>query len=246
MTISPARAVAFAKSRFRELGTKERADGERAYMKSELRFHGVTADHVRDAAKDFARENAPSHDAIVAIVDALYATDWFDLRSFAIAILERNVKQLTAADAPWLVELARTSACWAHVDFLSTKAIGPLVDRNPALWKSVDAWAKDRDFWVRRVALLTHLGSLRKGAGDFDRFARIAAPMLDEREFFIRKAIGWVLREVSKKRPALVFDFFRAHGDRASPLTWREGTKYLPDAMNAKLAKIRAAPRRSP
>jgi 3-methyladenine DNA glycosylase AlkD len=52
--------------------------------------------------------------------------------------------------------------------------------------------------------------------------------MLHEREFFIRKAIGWVLREVSKKRPSLVQEFLREHGERASGLTMREATKYLP------------------
>jgi hypothetical protein len=64
--------------------------------------------------------------------------------------------------------------------------------------------------------------------GDFDLFARLAVGMLDEREFFIRKAIGWVLREVSKKRSKLVFEFLRAHRDEVSGLTLREGAKYLP------------------
>jgi 3-methyladenine DNA glycosylase AlkD len=67
-------------------------------------------------------------------------------------------------------------------------------------------------------------------------FAEIAAPMLEEKEFFIRKAIGWVLREVSKKRPALVFDFIREHGARASGLTRREAMKYLPPVMKLRLA----------
>jgi 3-methyladenine DNA glycosylase AlkD len=52
--------------------------------------------------------------------------------------------------------------------------------------------------------------------------------MLDEREFFIRKAIGWVLREVSKKRPELAYAFLRTHRDRVSRLSLLEGAKYLP------------------
>jgi len=89
------------------------------------------------------------------------------------------------------------------------------------------------------VALLCQLRSLRRGAGDFALFAHVAAPMLPEKEFFIRKAIGWVLREVSKKRPTLVRDFVLPHAKTASGITWREATKYLPAAMQRELEKAR-------
>ena len=81
---------------------------------------------------------------------------------------------------------------------------------------------------MRRAALLAEHDALRAGGGDFALWSRLAAPMLDEREFFIRKAIGWVLREVSKKRPELTYEFFRTHRDRVSNLSLREGAKYLP------------------
>ena len=103
--------------------------------------------------------------------------------------------------------------------------------RAPDAPPRLRTWARDRDFWVRRTALLAQLRALRHGGGDFALFAEIAAPMLEEREFFIRKAIGWVLREVSKKRPELVRDFLAEHGARASGLTRREASKYLPAGM---------------
>ena len=76
--------------------------------------------------------------------------------------------------------------------------------------------------------MLALLIPLRQGEGDFDRFGRYADGMLEEKEFFIRKAIGWVLREVSKKRPELVFDWIAPRTDRASGVTMREAVKYLP------------------
>lgn len=141
----------------------------------------------------------------------------------------RPGKLLSAADLPWLVELAHTGACWAHVDYLVTKVIGPLVDAAPHAF--VRRHARDPDSWIRRVALLAQLRPLRRGGGDFALFVEIAVPMLGEREFFIRKAIGWVLREVSKIRPALVGDFLATHGVACSGVTLREATKYLPPAM---------------
>lgn len=201
----------------------------KAYMKSELRFHGVDAKTLRAEALAYCKAR-PGMDraALVADVDALFDTDQFDLRSAAVALLERKGKLLEPDDATWLVELARRAACWAHVDWLVTKVIAPLLQDDRSLPRLARTWARDDSFWVRRVALLAQLPALRRGAGDFALFAEIAAPMLDEREFFIRKAIGWVLREVSKKRPKLVRGFLAHHGTRCSRVTLREATKYLP------------------
>jgi 3-methyladenine DNA glycosylase AlkD len=106
--------------------------------------------------------------------------------------------------------------------------IGDIIVRDPRVRKRLSVWAKDKNFWVRRTALLAEHDALRAGGGDFAFWSRLAASMLDEREFFIRKAIGWVLREVSKKRPELTYAFLREHRDRVSRLSLLEGAKYLP------------------
>jgi 3-methyladenine DNA glycosylase AlkD len=238
--VTPAAAVAHFDARFRALGTPARAASAKAYMKSELAFHGVDAAQLRGECVAFCKQHAElSRAELIAYATALFATRNFDLRSAAVGLLERNWKLLAAADLPWLVELARAGACWAHVDWLVTKPIGAVLERDGGTAANVRAWACDADFWVRRVALLAQLGPLRRGAGDFELFAEIAAPMLPEREFFIRKAIGWVLREVSKKRPALVRDFLVAHAPACSGVTWREAIKYLPPAMRTAAERAR-------
>lgn len=240
MSPSPDDAVRHFRARFEAGGAPARAVSEKTYMKSALRFHGVDAKQIHAECASFCKEHRDlDRESLRAVVSALYATDWFDLRTAGIALLERKVRLLEASDAAWLVDLARASPCWAHVDFLSTKVIDPLIQANPRLLGKMRVWAKDRDFWVRRVALLGQLGPLRRGAGDFALFAAIAGPMLDEKEFFIQKAIGWVLREVSKKRPALVRDFLVPHAARASTVTWREATKYLPAAMKREVERAR-------
>ena len=103
----------------------------------------------------------------------------------------------------------------------------------------LDRWATDADFWIRRSALLALLGPLRRGEGDFDRFSRYADAMLDEKEFFIRKAIGWVLRETAKTRPELVFDWLLPRAKRASGVTVREAVKPLPETQRAAILAAR-------
>jgi len=202
-------------------------------MKSALRFHGVVARDVRGACADYVRAHAPDRAALRAAVDALYATDWFDLHSAAIGVLERARRQIAPDDAAWLIGLVRKSACWAHVDWIATK----ILPRTAPTAQKLRAWARDDDFWVRRAALLAMLGDLRAGGGDFELFASLAAPMLGEKEFFIRKAIGWILRDVSRKRPALTVAFVRAHADEMSGLTYREATRNLPPALRRSLPR---------
>jgi 3-methyladenine DNA glycosylase AlkD len=150
-------------------------------------------------------------------------------------LLESYIGLLKESDMRLVERLIRESKTWALVDFLAPSVAGPLVEDHPELGPTLDRWAEDPDFWVRRAALLALLKPLRRGEGDFDRFGRYADAMLEEREFFIRKAIGWVLREVSKKRPKLVYDWLLPRAARASGVTMREAVKYLPDAQRAKV-----------
>jgi 3-methyladenine DNA glycosylase AlkD len=231
--MNPAKAVAWLEKRFRDDGNSVRAAKERAYLKSELRFHGVTASQLKQAVAELDRAQ-PEID-LRATVDALYATDWFDLRSAGIALLDRRVDELRAADADWLLALARRSGNWAQVDWLATRILGPVVEAHPKLEAKLRRWARDSDFWVRRTALLALLLPLRRGGGNFALFAELAAPMLEEKEFFIRKAIGWVLREVAKKRPELTHGFLRQHRAKMSGLTFREGSRRLPARLRDSL-----------
>jgi 3-methyladenine DNA glycosylase AlkD len=142
-------------------------------------------------------------------------------------LLERDVELLEATDIVLLERLLRESRTWALVDDLAANVVGPLVEIHPTAESTLDRWAADEDFWIRRSALLANLLALRRGEGDFERFGRYADSMLEEREFFIRKAIGWVLRDTARKRPDLVFEWLLPRAARASGVTVREAVKPL-------------------
>jgi 3-methyladenine DNA glycosylase AlkD len=147
-------------------------------------------------------------------------------------------------DRPVLEQLLRTARTWAYVDSLAADVVGTLVVMEPKAWNPVlDRWASDDDFWIRRSALLSLLVPLRQGGGDFRRFSRYAEAMLDEREFFIRKAIGWVLRDTSRRRPELVADWIEPRVARASGVTVREAVKHLEPGCRARIMEAYAASR---
>jgi 3-methyladenine DNA glycosylase AlkD len=226
----------------RKLGDRERAVGAKAYLKSDLDFFGITAPVLRKTVTTMERAIPLANaKALFAAVTALWATRVFELKAAGVELMMHRDELVTAASLPAIKLLLGDSHTWALVDPISTAVLGAVYEREPAIAKTFDVWAKDRDFWIRRAAMLAHLKALRRGEGDFVRFARYADAMLDEREFFIRKAIGWVLRETSKKRPGLVADWLEPRVARASGVTWREAVKYLPPARVKALAKARAS-----
>ena len=100
-------------------------------------------------------------------------------------LLERNSRLLALPDADLIEYLLRHSGTWALVDGLAANVAGDLAERYGELAGRLDRWATDPDFWIRRSALLALLRPLRRGGGDFERFARYADAMLEEKEFFI-------------------------------------------------------------
>ncbi len=105
-----------------------------------------------------------------------------------------------------------------------------LAEREPGGWDpTLRRWATDDDVWVRRASLLAHLPGLHDGAGDFERFGALAEALLDERDFLVRKAIGWVLREKGRQRPELVTGWLLPPAARADGVTVREAVKHLPE-----------------
>ncbi len=239
--MSPAPLVEELERRLRDVGDKDRAAGAKKYLKSDLEFIGVAAKPLRAAARDFlAGHPNLGHDALVDLVRALWNEPVYDLKAVAVALLELRTRNLDISDLELVEELLRRSHTWALVDWLCTKVAAPLVAQDPRVAEAViERWSRDDDLWLRRASMLAQLPALRVGGGDFDLFAQFASRMLEEKEFFIRKAIGWVLRDVSKKRPDLAYEFLLKHIDRISGLTLREGSKYLSDDQRGKLEAAR-------
>ncbi len=243
---STAREIAAViERRLRAAGEPARAAGEKRYLKSDLTFYGASKPKLRAVVAATLAEHGPlGRRRLLAIARALWGRPVFECRGAAADLLERHTDLLAAADAALLERFIRESRTWALVDWLAIPVAGPLVERESALGPMLDRWAADDDFWVRRAALIALLPPLRRGEGDFARFGRYADAMLDEREFFVRKAIGWVLRETAKRQPALVVDWLLPRAGRASGVTLREAVKYVPAPDRARiLARRDSSPR---
>lgn len=224
----------------RAVGTAERAAQEKRYLKSELEFLGVTVPEMRRVVTGAVR-GYPGLDAagMVAWAVALWGEPVHERRMAAVEILTLGGPRLGAADLAVAERLVRKSGTWALVDGLAGNVAGQIALRDPRSWPVIDRWAVDADFWVRRSALLALLFGIRRGQPDLARFTRYAESMLTEREFFIRKAIGWVLREISKRDPVWVASWTELHLAEMSGVTFREAVRRLPAAEAERLRKLR-------
>jgi 3-methyladenine DNA glycosylase AlkD len=222
----------------------ERAAAMKAYLKLDVQFAGASVPQARAAVIGWRRSQPGlRREQLLAVAAQLWAGPYFECRMAAVLMLADRRDMLTAADLPFVEQLLREGRTWALVDGLAADVAGALVARYPALYPELDRWAADPDFWIRRSAMLALLVPLRRGdISEFPRFGRYADSMLAEREFFIRKAIGWVLRETAKQHPDLVTAWLGPRAGRASGVTIREAVKYLPPADRAALLAAYRAP----
>ncbi|MEZ5168437.1 MAG: wax ester/triacylglycerol synthase family O-acyltransferase [Acidimicrobiales bacterium] len=217
-------------ARLTAAGDPERAAKQQAYMKSTMPYHGVPAPVVRKLTTALvAAHPFPDRDAWLTGV----ATLWRDAthreqRYVATDLAYRSTyRRWLDPDAFWLVEeMIVTGAWWDHVDELASNHVGHLLAHHrevirPILWR----WATDDDRWRRRTAIICQLKF--RDRTDLELLFHAIESSIDEKDFFLRKAIGWSLRQYAKTAPDTVVGFVDRHVERLSGLSRREALKNL-------------------
>ncbi|MTV27160.1 hypothetical protein FTX61_17330 [Nitriliruptoraceae bacterium ZYF776] len=212
-------------------GEPERAEKERAYLKSALHHLGVSVPAIRATAKRFHRDHPDlGHDEVVEVVTALWDVPVHERRMTAVELLDLYGDTLSGDDLPLLDRLLHEVGTWAILDGLAADVVGPLRERQPeATDPWLERWTTDPDRWVRRASLLAHLVALREGRGDLDAFGARADRLLADTDPFVRKAIGWVLRDTSRRRPEAVVAWLEPRVGHLARPTLREAVRQLPD-----------------
>jgi 3-methyladenine DNA glycosylase AlkD len=207
-----------------------KAPAMQAYMKSVMPFHGVPAPAARRVfTAALTAHPLPDRQAWQDTVRAMWDDATHREERYAALALAGH-RGYRAHQDPQALPLYRhlvvTGAWWDHVDNLAADKVGPILRSHPAEVRPVVlAWSTDPDMWLRRTAILCQLGA--KEATDRELLAACLGPNLADRAFFIRKAIGWALRELAKTDPGWVRAYVDEHVDDLSPLSRREALKNL-------------------
>jgi 3-methyladenine DNA glycosylase AlkD len=211
-------------------GDPARAVHQQAYMKSTMPFRGVTLPEVRRLTRAALTDHPVADQAeLVAVVRELWDDAAFREERYASLTLlhlprHRRWRDLTLL--PLYEHFVVTGRWWDLVDDVATHALGELLRLRPdEVAPEMRRWAADADLWRRRAALVCQVGA--KGDTDSQLLADVIEAAVVERDFFVRKGIGWVLRDYARTNPDWVREFVAAHADVLSPLSVREATKHL-------------------
>lgn len=203
------------------LADPARAAGMAAYMKHQFSYLGIGTPERRAACAALVRgfDGDP-----VPAAQALWKRKEREYQYVAVDLLRRHAKKLDGAALPALEQLVQGKSWWDTVDALAP-TIGAMVWRERNLAKRMDQLIAHENFWLRRVALIHQLAW--KAEADEERLFRYCLQCAHEKEFFIRKAIGWALRQHARVAPKAVQDFVDRHREQLSGLSIREATKHL-------------------
>ena len=215
---------------FEAAGDPDRAAGQQAYMKSELPYFGITTPQMRQICRDcFNAHPLDNADAWEGTILGLWREAGHrEQRYAAIELLGfKPYRQYLTPDlVPTLKELIVSGAWWDYVDGIAVNRIGQLFADHPDIMRPIlEDWSTGDDMWLRRTAILAQLKF--KEATDTRLLFAFIEPSIGSREFFLRKAIGWALREYSKTDSETVIDYISSNKDRLSGLSKREGLKIL-------------------
>jgi 3-methyladenine DNA glycosylase AlkD len=201
-----------------------------AYMKSEMPYLGVSAPRIKAACRS-AFAAYPFESAEVWRADVLFLWRGAEHREerYAAVALSGHRKAgafQTLKTLPMYEELIVTGAWWDYVDELAEHRVGPLLAAYPVpMRKKMLAWSRSNNLWKRRTSIICQM--FFREATDLPLLFACIEPSLSSKEFFLRKAIGWALRQLAKHNPAVVRRYVREHAAALSPLSRREAMKHL-------------------
>lgn len=218
--------VAMVQRELRARANPDDAGPMQAYMKSEQPFYGVTRPNRQPVVR--AMRAYPPHDQPdwQRRILALWNLPHREERYMALDYMTLWRQYHKPAALPLCKRLAQEGAWWDLADWVAGRVVSPILLAHRDQTRPImEVWIEDENMWVRRMAILSQLK--HKDRTDVKQLFDFCLQRADEEEFFIRKAVGWALRDYSWTNPDGVRDFLADHGEELSPLSRREAGKHL-------------------
>ncbi len=209
---------------FEQIAVPEDADGMRKYMKDQFDFYGIRSPARKELSRQILKALKEEEKFDTNLFTALWQADQRELQYLAQEYLFHVRKWWKEDVIEEVIFALTTKSWWDTVDYISSNVVGHLWRKNPDLYKPIlRTWIDNENIWLRRSSIICQL-KFREDV-DVDFLSDAIHQNIKDQDFFIRKAIGWALRQYSKFHPEWVFDFVEKN--ELSPLSHREATKYL-------------------
>ena len=227
---SPEPITSFVAAEFAAVSDAAKAARMAAYLKTDMAFYGVQkADRTPIFREVLRRFPAADRAEYRAQVSALWRRPHREEKYLAIAVARAYPRYVTLSSVPLYRRMIVEGAWWDLVDEIAIHLIGAvLVGQRREMTPRVVAWIDHRDLWLRRTSIICQVG--KRNETDESLLFDACLRRMHETEFFIRKAIGWALRDYARTAPEAVRDFVIEHREQMSGLSLREATKHLSSA----------------
>ncbi|MFT7474330.1 MAG: 3-methyladenine DNA glycosylase AlkD [Verrucomicrobiales bacterium] len=196
------------------------------YMKDHFPFLGVTAGDRRTVAKPItnaAKKMAP--DELLELVTSMWAEPEREFHYAGMDALRAGAKHLRLEDLSVVRGFIEATPWWDTVDGLAVHSVGVMVANHQGLVHEMDDWIESNDIWIARTAIIHQL--MFKERTDANRLFTYCEMSMEHTDFFIRKAIGWALRQYARTDAEAVVAFVKHHEGTLSGLSKREALKHL-------------------
>jgi len=211
-----------------DLADPVRAEREKRYLKSTDQFIGVTVPASKRLAKAVRREQTDrAFTDVRALAEALWAGEFHEEKRLAVQLFDEYRASLTPAEWPLLLTWVREAGSWDLVDEIAAHLLGSMAERYPEYDAEFDSLIQDCDFWVRRAALVSCVVRIRHRTVSASRVCTLCDSLMTDREYFVRKALGWVLRECATIEPEYTVPFLRRWAGIAPRMILREAVRKL-------------------
>jgi 3-methyladenine DNA glycosylase AlkD len=225
------------KRRLKQLSNKQFADDIKNYISSPYEFYGVRVPELRTLAKRLFEEHSLKQ--FYKVFNKLWKSGYHEEMSLALYTLQLYENDFDLETWKFINPKLKDIKSWDQIDAVSTQIIGKILLKYPKLEKEIIRLSKDKNFWMRRIAIVSTLLKIKQG--DISLTMKLAEDYINDQEMYIQKATGWMLREAGKQKPEEVKKFILKHIHIMPPTTFSYATEKMKDLRKVrKLKKLEA------
>lgn len=195
------------KRQLKKLSDKHFAENIKRYLKSPYEFYGIHVPEIRTLAKHLHKEHELKE--FYRVFDRLWNSGYHEEMSLALYTLQLYEKEFDITTFQFLKPKLEDIKSWDQIDAVSSFIMGKILVRDPRLEKEILKLSKSKNFWIRRIAIVSTLPRIKKG--DIKLTMKLAENYINDQEPYIQKATGWMLREAGKQNPEVVKRFILKH-----------------------------------
>ncbi len=190
----------------KKLGNWEKAEFNKKYLKSPYEFYGIKVPDIRKLVKEYKK--LEFHSAL-NLFDELWNSGNHEEMSFALYLLEGYVKSQPQYVWKFLLDRIEKAKTWDHVDELSSHILGIILAEDIRIMADIKQMSESKNSWFRRISIVSTYPLIKKNK--IELTLRLAEDLIYDKDIYVQKAAGWMLREAGKKNRTAVREFILIH-----------------------------------